>query len=293
MSAENVIAAPEAVVDAHAPARKGFTVDQRWIAPLFITALLFASHAIFHNLEDYRKTLLAIGTAVVFEVVLGRIFTGKMPHLASSYITGISVGILVRSPEFWPYALCAAISITSKYVIRYHNRHIWNPSNFGIGVLILLAHGTAATLSIQWTNTFWPALVIWSIGCIIVARLNRLHITLTYVACFMVFAVLRSLMGVGNFQSEIAPITSPMYQLFIFFMITDPKTTVSTKRGQLITVVCIASMEMLFRTFGSQFPKELEFIPIHAPYYSLFLVGPVAYFIDITAQERKKKLAAA
>jgi hypothetical protein len=50
--------------------------------------------------------------------VLGRWLWGKIPNLASAYITGISVGILLRSPEYWPYALCSAIAITSKYAIR-------------------------------------------------------------------------------------------------------------------------------------------------------------------------------
>ena len=51
----------------------------------------------------------------------------KWPNVASAYITGISVGILVRSPYYWPYALTSAIAITSKYVIRYRGRHIFNP----------------------------------------------------------------------------------------------------------------------------------------------------------------------
>ena len=30
--------------------------------------------------------------------------------MASAYITGISVGILIRSPAFWPYAVCSIVS---------------------------------------------------------------------------------------------------------------------------------------------------------------------------------------
>jgi hypothetical protein len=36
------------------------------------------------------------GTAIVVERVLGRIFYRKWPHIASAYISGISVGILAR-----------------------------------------------------------------------------------------------------------------------------------------------------------------------------------------------------
>ncbi len=99
----------------------------------------------FGILESYQKTLLAIVTSIALELVLGQIFFHKWLHPASAYISGISVGILVRSPAFWPYALCAAISIMSKYVLRVKGRHIWNPSNFGISVLLFLAADTVAT----------------------------------------------------------------------------------------------------------------------------------------------------
>jgi Na+-transporting NADH:ubiquinone oxidoreductase subunit NqrB len=70
------------------------------------------------------------------------LYFGTWPHLASAYISGISVGMLVRSPAVWPFALCSAISITSKYVLRVEGRHIWNPSNFGIVAMLVLAADT-------------------------------------------------------------------------------------------------------------------------------------------------------
>ena len=36
---------------------------------------------------------------------MGTLTYGRWPHPASAYISGISVGILVRSPFLWPYAL--------------------------------------------------------------------------------------------------------------------------------------------------------------------------------------------
>ena len=99
-------------------AARRFHFDGRFTAPVLITLILLVGQLTFGFLESYGRTALAIVTSIVIEMVLGRLFTGKWPHLASAYITGISVGILVRSPEIWPYALCSAISIMSKYVIR-------------------------------------------------------------------------------------------------------------------------------------------------------------------------------
>jgi enediyne biosynthesis protein E5 len=99
------------------------------------------------------------------------------------------------------------------------------------------------------------------------------------VAAFFLFGFVRSLLTGHVFQAEIAPITGPMYQLFVFFMITDPKTTVHSKRGQCAVAVAVAFVEMILRL--------LEVV--HAPYYALFLVGPTANLIEISLTTRQRK----
>ncbi|MGV3723936.1 MAG: RnfABCDGE type electron transport complex subunit D [Actinomycetota bacterium] len=251
--------------------------DQRYIAPLFVTIVLIGANFTVGALESPWKTALAIVAAIATELVLGRIFTGKIPHLASAYVSGISVGILVRSPFFWPYALCSVISIASKYVLRVDNRHIWNPSNFGIAAMLFLAPQAVASLSIQFGNSLGPVVVIWILGAFIISRLKRFHISIAYVLSFLVLAGLRSVFTGHSFWAEVAPITGPMYQLFTFFMITDPKTTVSTKKGQIVVAVLIAVVECLFRLAQN----------VHAPYFALFIVGPAANLLEIWWHRRK------
>ena len=113
--------------------------DKRYLAPVLVTMVLIVGQLTFGFLESWGRTFLAIGTSIAIEMLLGRIVVGKWPHLASAYISGISIGMLLRSPEFWPYPLCAAISIVSKYVLRVDGRHLWNPSNFGIVAMLVLA----------------------------------------------------------------------------------------------------------------------------------------------------------
>ena len=257
--------------------RRKVRFDNRYIAPLFITCILVIGHLSYGILESYERTALAIVSAIATELVLGRIFYGKWINLASAYITGISVGILIRSPAFWPYALCSVLSIMSKYVLRVRNRHLWNPSNFGICVLLFLAPQTVAALTIQWGNYIWPLLVIWILGSIIIWRAKRFHICATYVISFFVFAFLRSWITGDSWWAEIAPITGPMYQLFIFFMITDPKTTVRSKTWQCVVAFLVAFVEMLLR---------LNQV-VYAPLYALFIVGPTAMLIDIWLESRR------
>lgn len=260
---------------------KLFGIDARFIAPIFITLILLGGQISFGILESFLQTAVAIFTAIVFEVLLSKFAYGKLPHLASAYISGISVGILVRSPDiYWTFAICAAISITSKYVLRVKGRHIWNPSNFGICAMLFLAPYAVASLSFQWGNNLYAMIVIWILGSVIIYRLKRFHITLTYVISFLVFSFIRSLWTGDPYFAEIAPITGAMYQLYIFFMITDPKTTIrSSKSAQMFVVFLVALVEMVFRMFEV----------VHAPYYALFIVGPVANLVDIYCLSGKRE----
>jgi enediyne biosynthesis protein E5 len=256
-----------------------FTFDHRYLAPLLVTVVLVGGQLTFGFLESWSRTFLAIATAIGVELVVSRLLYGKWPHLASAYVSGISVGMLIRSPAFWPYALCSAISIVSKYAIRVQGRHIFNPSNFGVVAMLVLAADQVAGLSIQWGNTLLPMVIVWMFGSVILYIIGRLHITLTYVLSFIFFAVIRAAVTGHPFLGEVAPITGPMYQLYIFFMITDPKTTVHPKWAQCLVAFLVAAVEATFRL--------MEFV--HAPYYALFIVGPTANLIEIALTKRKKE----
>jgi enediyne biosynthesis protein E5 len=131
---------------------------------------------------------------------------------------------------------------------------------------------------VQWGNTLLPMAVVWIFGSVIIHTLGRFHITATYVASFLLFAGVRAAVTGHPFLSEAAPITGPMYQLYIFFMITDPKTTVRSFRGQCLVAFLVAAAEAAFRLF--QF--------VHAPYYALFVVGPAANLVDIAIERRNR-----
>jgi len=263
-----------------APRRLPF--DPRYLAPALVTCVLVVGQISFGFLESWSRTFLAIATAIGVELLTVRALYGTWPHLASAYVSGISVGMLVRSPAFWPYALCSAISITSKYVLRIRGRHIWNPTNFGVVAMLLLAADAVAGLSVQWGNNLLPMVIVWVFGAVILRMVGRLHITLTYVASFLVFAVLRAWLTGHPILSEVAPITGPMYQLFIFFMITDPKTTVRPVSGQCLVAVAIAALEAVFRL--------MQFV--YAPFYALFIVGPIANLIEMALERRRTASAA-
>src|SRR6201996_4249104 len=252
------------------PLARFFSAQNAYLAPILITLILVVGNVSFGLLESFSRTALAIATSMAVEIALTLLLYHKFPHLASAYITGISVGILVRSPAFWPYALCSAIAITSKYVVRWRGRHLWNPSNFAISAMLLLLPEYVATLSIQWGNSIWPMLIVWVLGAVIVYRVQRFHITATYVVSFVAFSFIRTFFTGHSFLAEVAPITGPMYQLFIFFMITDPKTTVKPRWAQCVVVALVALAEMILRLAQI----------VQAPFYALAIVGPIALVVE-------------
>jgi Na+-translocating ferredoxin:NAD+ oxidoreductase RnfD subunit len=234
-------------------------------------------------LRGYEAIALAVGSAILTELATRRVLTGQAAQIASAYVSGISITILVRSPVLWPYALGAVISVLSKGVLRFRGRHLWNPTNLGITVLLFLAPFAVAPLSVQWGNNLWPMAVIWLVGLNALRVAKRAHITVTYVVSFFFFALVRSLITDSAFLTEIAPITGPMYQLFAMFMVTDPKTTVNSRMGAAVVVFLVAFVEMLFRL------AEV----IYAPFYALFLVGPAALLVEMWWTARAPDAAAA
>ena len=242
-----------------------------YVPPIFITLILLVGQIFFGILDSYLNVVLAIATSVIAEMILAKVLVGARKNLASAYITGISVGILIRSNMAWPYVVAALLSIMSKYVLRYKGRHIWNPSNFGVSWMLFMAPVYVAGLSMQWGNYVLPMSIIWVLGLGIVYRAKKLHISLTYVVSFIILAYVRSLITGDAFLAELSPLTGPMYQLFVFFMVTDPGTAVSSKKWQIIVVILVALVEFVLRLQGV----------IYAPFFALFLVGPTARFIDL------------
>ncbi len=273
-------APPSALVDRGERARH---LDPRYLIAFLITLVLVAAQLRYNMLGSYDRLLLALGVCVATEALLSVFDRGRLTNLLSAYISGISLTLLVKPQggALWPFALGGFLAISSKYVLRYRDNHLWNPTNFAVTALLLLAPDRVSVLSHQFGNDVVTNMVIWVFGLIIAARVGVLHITLTYVASFLLLNSVRATVLGLPVLPEIAPITGPMYQLFIFFMITDPRTIVHGRRRQIMVAVLIAVMEMLIRFASDQgWPLPVAFNAAPA-FLALALVGPVAKWIDL------------
>jgi Na+-translocating ferredoxin:NAD+ oxidoreductase RnfD subunit len=258
-------------------------IDPRYLIAFLITLVLLAAQLRYHMLGSYDRLALALGVCMLTEALLSWFDRGKVVNLLSAYISGISLTLLVKPQggALWPFALGGFLAISSKYVLRYRDNHLWNPTNFAVAALLLLAPDRVSVLSHQFGNDLTTNLVIWTFGLIIAARVGVLHITLTYVASFLLLNAARAMLFGQPVLPEIAPITGPMYQLFVFFMITDPRTIVRGRRRQIVVAILIAVMETLIR-FGSDkgWPLPTAF-NVAPAFLALALVGPVAKWLDL------------
>lgn len=257
-------------------------IDPRYLIAFLITLVLLAAQLRYHMLGSYDRLVLALGVCMLTEALLSWFDRGKVVNLLSAYISGISLTLLIKPQggALWPFILGGFLAISSKYVLRYEN-HLWNPTNFAVAALLLLAPDRVSVLSHQFGNDLTTNLVIWTFGLIIAARVGVLHITLTYVASFLLLNSVRATLLGQPVLPEIAPITGPMYQLFVFFMITDPRTIVRGRQRQIVVAILIAVMETLIRFAsdkGWPLPTAFNVAPA---FLALALVGPVAKWLDL------------
>src|SRR5204862_1171072 len=102
-------------------------------------------------------------------------------------------------------------------------------------------------------------------------------ISVAFLLAFIPLSLFRSWVTGNYWLTELAPMTSPMFQLYIFFMITDPKTITKRRWSQILVVVLVAVAETILR---------LAFRDVHSLFHALFVVGPSANLIEIAWQRR-------
>jgi Na+-translocating ferredoxin:NAD+ oxidoreductase RnfD subunit len=265
---------------------RGSKLDPRYLIAFLITLVLVAAQLRYHMFGGYERLVLALVVCMATEALLSWFDRGTVVNLLSAYISGISLTLLIKPQggALWPFALGGVLAISSKYVLRYRDNHLWNPTNFAVTALLLAAPDRVSVLSHQFGNDLATNLVIWAFGLIIAARVGVLHITLTYVASFLLLNTVRATSLGQPVLPEIAPISGPMYQLFIFFMITDPRTVVRRYRRQIVVAVLIAFVETLIRFASDKgWPLPTAFNAAPA-FLALALVGPVAKWLDLRAR---------
>lgn len=186
---------------------------------------------------------------------------GWVDFLLSAHISAMAVSMLLYPGErLWPVMFATAVAVGSKVVLRLEvdgrSRHVMNPSNLGIAVTLLLFPSVGIAPPYQFTEFFlgvgnwiFPGILI-GLGTMINARYTRrLPLIAAWLGGFVLQAVVRSALGETALVPSLVPMTGLAFLLFTFYMVTDPPTTPSSRRGQLAFGLSVAGAYGLLMAF--------------------------------------------
>ena len=200
------------------------------------------------------RTALLVASALVTQWVCTRLSRLSRFDPLSPVISAFSLALLLRTSDWRLAAAAAVTAIASKFVVRRHGKHLFNPTNLALVVLLLLTDGVWISPG-QWGSLAWFAFLMACLGGLVVTRAARADVTLGFLATFVALQIGRAV-WLGD------PIAIPLHRLengglllFAFFMISDPKTTPDSRIGRLLFAALVAAgayyvQFRLFRTNG-------------------------------------------
>jgi Na+-translocating ferredoxin:NAD+ oxidoreductase RnfD subunit len=245
---------------------------------LHVAAVIITIHVLgqvgLHFRVSVPQILAAILTCAIIEVALTFRGTRSFVWPASAMLTGSGVALILRvvgtppdqpwtTDGWYVFAGVAAFALLTKYVIRYRGSHVFNPSNIGLVVAFVVLGSSR----IEPLDFWWAPLDVWMIaayvviiggGLLITRRLHLLALAATFWLTLTVGVGI--LAGSGHCMTAnwaFAPVcgfdfwrvivTSPEVLIFLFFMITDPKTVPTGQVGRIVfgLLVAVASTLLL------------------------------------------------
>jgi Na+-translocating ferredoxin:NAD+ oxidoreductase RnfD subunit len=234
--------------------------------------------------QMFVALLTAYATEIVLEIADARAnkracrFTGGtgklIDFLLSAHIAGLAVSMLLYTGELLlPFVFASAVAIASKALftapVDGFRRHFLNPSNTGIAITVLLFPVLSPIMPWQFTEGLsvgtsraFPVLLV-CLGIFMNWRYSkRLPLVLGWVIAFALQGELRCVMNDLPFIVGLIPMTGVGFILFTFYMVTDPGSTPTHWREQLI--------------FGGMIGLVYSFLVLaqvsYGFYYALFIV---------------------
>src|SRR6266576_1567358 len=254
---------------------------------LHVAAVLLTLQVLGQTVLDFRLSVapvsINLATGALIEFGVGFFKDKVILWPASGLLTGNSTAFILRVPGtfhgqwwstrgMWIFIGVVAVSMASKYLIRWRGRHIFNPSNLGL-VLAFVALGPQYTepLDLWWIPMGPWMIVTYAIliggGLFIAWELKLLGLELGYMAAFALFAALALLpvpdhcMIASWYATPICGqqlwqilVTSPELLIFAFFMVPDPRTVPDGQAGRFVFGILVAFLSIVL--LG---PTTLEF----------------------------------
>ncbi|MDQ6777431.1 MAG: RnfABCDGE type electron transport complex subunit D [Actinomycetota bacterium] len=186
---------------------------------------------------------------------------------ASAIQTGLSIAFIFRVAgtkhgDLWSlrelgfFVLVVLLSMLPKYLLRLKGRHIFNPSNIGIALGLLLIGPSYVFSEHLWWAPFGVPMVV-SMAVIfggawwVLRQVKMIPMTAAFLATFFALIAIFALAGRSYYATwHPGPVSgsfywstiafSPELLVFVFFMITDPQTAPKSPLGRIIYAVITA-----------------------------------------------------
>lgn len=251
-----------------AKTRRGFSVvvpslkDPRvTVAAAQTLWVVLGSTTYYFNRDPWQLAITLI-TACGLDMLIALIVRRELLVPISAYLTAMSIGILLESYDNRIFFVAAAWGILSKYLICNRTGHFFNPSNFGlVMVLLLCPHIATIAPGSQWGADYRIAIAIICLGLMMMKRIRRLDLALSFIGGYVIMSLLRMAAGQGGLIFALGPMTGAEFALFSFVMLPDPKASPPTPRGRMAWGFSIAVLDGVMRYFEIRYSL----------FYSLFI----------------------
>jgi Na+-transporting NADH:ubiquinone oxidoreductase subunit NqrB len=233
---------------------RGRPMDPRVYQISILAALLaYGMLALDFEIAAPRAALL-LGTSLLTQYACTRLWALPAFDPRSALISGLSLCLLLRT-NFVAIAILAAVAtIASKFVLRIGGKHIFNPTNFGIVLMMAMTDRVWISPG-QWGNVAFFAFLMACLGGLVVNRAARSDVTYAFIVFYTALVFGRSVWLGEPMAIPIHRLQSGALLLFTFFMISDPKTTPDSRAGRILFAALVAYgawyvQFRLFRTNG-------------------------------------------
>lgn len=233
-----------------------------------ITAFNIFGHLYLGFEQSWAQPLVGLAAAYAMEVLMELIDCvqlGRRPRFLDGGVTkfidfflpaqisGLAVSMLLYSNDrLMPIAFAAAVAIASKHLLRVQigngTRHFLNPSNFGITITLLLFPWVGIAMPYHFTenltgigNVLLPCFIIVSGSFLNIRYTRRWPLLVSWLTCFVVQALLRHWILGASLTAALMPMSGVAFILFTFYMVTDPPTTPSSTKAQVMFGASVAA----------------------------------------------------
>jgi len=254
---------------------------------MHVAAVLITLQVLGQTVLGFRlsvaQILICLATGALIEFVVAFFKDSAIMWPASGLLTGNSAAFILRTPGtlhgqwwslhgIWIFVGVVAISMASKYLIRWRGRHIFNPSNLGL-VIAFVALGPKLTEPQDlwwippgpWLIVTYAVLIVG--GLLIAWELRLLGLELAFMAGFAAFTAVALALVPDHCMVaswHVAPmcgrelwqilVTSPELLVFGLFMMPDPRTVPDGAVARVAFGILVAILAVLL--IG---PTTLEF----------------------------------